>query len=259
MLIGMSSFCSQAQFINSTNRQTTNQTKENAQTASISPSKKDAKNYNGFMSIYAAYNPISIKPDIDNAEDINLTGFSLGYNSMGNYGNIHFGIGLRMTYGYGKQDLPYLDNIWTYNNGKESLSFKFKYSVFSAGVPVSLGYNLTSNSSVSLIPLIGLNFKGVMPFTLKTEVENLPSWLTEDKFFKDYANDIIKQEYDLTNEDEVGKDAKWKSFQVDWLIGCSLLYKALYLGVSYESGLTELCKDTKMSQWTISLGYNFYM
>ena len=54
-----------------------------------------------------------------------------------------------------------------------------------------------------------------MPFTLKTEVENLPSGLTEDEFFKDYANGLIQKEYELTNEDEVGKDAKWKSFQVD--------------------------------------------
>lgn len=259
ILIGLSSFCSQAQFINSSNSQSTRQPEKNAQTTSTTSSKKDAKNYNGFMSIYAAYNPISIKADVDNAEDINLTGFSLGWNSMGNYSNLHFGIGLRITYGYGKQDMPWLDNMWTYNNGKESLSFKSKYSVLSIGMPVSLGYNLTPNGSVSFIPYIGLNFKGTMPFTVKTEVENLPSWLTEDEFFEDYSGDIIKKEYDLTNEDEVGKDQKWKEFQVDWHIGCHLLYKALYLGVSYESGLTELCKKTKMSQWTISLGYNFYM
>ncbi|MBQ9076477.1 MAG: hypothetical protein IJY31_01330 [Muribaculaceae bacterium] len=248
-----------AQFLNPTNSGATRQTNDSSKTTiATTKDKKDAKNNNGFTAIYAAYNPISIKTDADNTEDLNLTGFSLGYNAMGKLsGNLHFGMGLRFTYGYGKQDVPYLDDFWTYNNGTESLSFKFKYSLLSIGMPISLGYNLTPNSSVSLIPYIGLNFKGVVPFTRKTEVENLPSWLTEDEFFEDYAGDIIKKEYDLTNEDEVTKDGKWKQFQLGWHVGCHLLYKALYLGVSYENDFTELCKKTKMSQWTISIGYNF--
>ncbi len=53
------------------------------------------------------------------------------------------------------------------------------------------------------------------------------------------------------------KNATWKHFQMGWHIGAGLNYKALYLGLSYGTDFTEICKKTKTSNFAVSVGYNF--
>ena len=68
---------------------------------------------------------------------------------------------------------------------------------------------------------------------------------------------LSKKKNNFDKKDTGSKDSQWKRFQMGWQIGIGLNYNKLYVGVSYGKDITELCKKTKLSTTSITLGYNF--
>lgn len=167
--------------------------------------------------IFVSYNAISI-------EKQDLNGLSLGYAHSANIVRslpLFIEVAPQVTYGFGTEDL---------------YGYDLKTSYLAVNLPVNLVYNFAiGGSGFSLAPYFGLNFRGNILGQSKCE---------------DYKLDFF-------SEDDMGKDGKFRYFQLGGQVGLGANYKHLYVGVGYSFDFMELAKNTKMSIVSVSVGYNF--
>lgn len=198
--------------------------------------------------VYVSYNPLNIKPDSDDAKDINLKGFTFGFTkgiSITKSLPLFAEIGMRLNYAFDSEEES---ESGYYEGYPASVSVENKYSYMGLAIPVNLAYKWTPSSSpLSITPFVGITLKGNL--IAKEKITMSATVGTESA--------SADEEYDYFDKDEVGKDDQWKRFQAGWQIGVGVDYKALYLGVHYGGDFGEVCKKTKTSNWGISLGYSF--
>lgn len=191
---------------------------------------KDTDPYNR---IYMSYSPMNLKIDVEGADDIKLTGLTLGYLHGFNLSSnlpLFLEVGGNVAYSYGDIDAIDID-----------------YKLLSVNVPVNVAYKFSfGDSGFSLTPFLGLNFRynilrkaeGDLSFYQGLDWDN---WWTYDSFDSDTSLYL----------------GEWKRFQVGWQIGVGFNYKKLYVGISYGSDFSEIVKKTKAHTTQISLGLNF--
>lgn len=209
--------------------------------------------------VYISYNPMNMVVDLSDADDMSFNGFSIGYAkgfSVSNDMPLFIEAGAQLTYGTNTLDSEDDESLEVYNYELEQ-----KTTILNLNIPVNLAYKFTVDSKkLSIIPYVGVNFKGNIIGKSKLNlVDELDSDYMSEKEFWENAEDYgIKQEKNNFDKKDTGsKDSQWKRFQVGWQIGIGLNYNKLYVGVSYGKDITELCKKTKLSTTSITLGYNF--
>lgn len=247
-------------FVTSASAQFANAGDSGSTTASA-PKKTLLKDTRNYSRIFVSYSPLKLVQDVSGADDVKLSGFSLGYT----YGlNIVKDLPLFLDLGvngtYAATTLDYEDL------GLSGDLLEQKITVASLNIPVSLGYKLSFSEKVSLTPFVGVNFRGMLlgkgkyAITDQSILDQLQdAGYSESDFWNEMETDYgIKQESNMFDKDDMGsKDATWKRFQVGWQIGVGLDYKHFYFGLAYGKDFSELYKKCKVSFTTISVGYNF--
>lgn len=201
---------------------------------------------NGWSRIFVSYNPMNIVFDYENADDLSVTGFSFGYTkgvSIAKEFPLFIEFGVNGLYGLKKE---------------EEEEIETKLTFFSLNVPVNLAYKYSiPNSNVTIVPYIGVNFRGNIIGKQKLSYNGDLGDFSESELWEAMEEKYgIKQESNMFDKDDVGKDAQWKRIQMGWQIGVGFNYNKLYLGVGYGKDFTELCKKTKIGVTSITLGYN---
>lgn len=206
--------------------------------------------------VSVSFNPMKAVIDVEGADDLNFTGFSFSYAkgiSIAKNLPIFVEAGINALYAFGKED---------YNDlGLDEDLLERKTNIFSVNIPVNLVYKISlSNSKVSIVPYVGVNFRGNIIGKQKYDltIDTNELGFSEDEFWTEIEDEGFKQETNMFDKKETGsKDATWKRFQMGWQIGVGLNYSKLYIGLGYGKDFTELCKKTKIATTSITLGYNF--
>lgn len=237
----------------------------NSNASSVSSAARNTDT-NGWQRISVSYNPTKIIYDYEGADNQNVTGFSVGYTrgfSIAKTFPLFLEAGVNATYAFNSIDsednkaLKYLKE-----NGYE---IEYKTKLFSINIPVNLAYKFSfNNSNLSIVPYLGINFRGNIVGKSKFEMITDLDSETEKTFWEvwddneDMVAEFGKHEQNKFDKKETGsKEATWKRIQMGWQIGIGLNYNQLYVGVGYGKDFTELCKKTKIGTTSITLGYNF--
>ncbi len=113
-----------------------------------------------------------------------------------------------------------------------------KFNFLNVAIPINLAYKFTlpSNSDVSIVPFVGVNFKvGII-------AKGKETYDGED------------ETYDLYDKDE-GWDAN--RFQVGMNVGIGLNFNKYYIGYKFQPDFTEFAEKTKTHTNFVTLGINF--
>ena len=231
----------------------------NTNSSNVNVSNNKVVNTTEWQRVYISYNPMNMIVDLSDADDMSFNGFSIGYAkgfSVSNDIPLFIEAGAQVTYGTNTLDSEDDESLEVYNYELEQ-----KTTILNLNIPVNLAYKFTVDSKkLSIIPYVGVNFKGNIIGKSKLNlVDELDSDYMSEKEFWENAEDYgIKQEKNNFDKKDTGsKDSQWKRFQMGWQIGVGINYNKLYVGVSYGKDITELCKKTKLSTTSITLGYNF--
>lgn len=235
-----------AQFVNSGNNATATQQGAGSTSFDLTSVKTS-----GWNRIFISYNPSKVKIDIDDADDIDFKGFQVGYLrgfSLTKKVPLYLEAGVAFQYRSNKDEDSY-----------EGETYTTKYKMMSLNIPVNLLYRFNFNDDFSISPYFGLDFR----FNLSAKYES--EWSYEGDYDYGYYDDeeSNKREIDLLDEDDVEKngwnkkDDTWGRFQAGWHIGVGLDYRFLHVGVEYGTDFSELCKKTKLSTTSITVGLNF--
>lgn len=203
-------------------------------------------NTDGWGTFYLQWNPSTLKVDVKDADDLSFTGFSIGYNkafSVSKSSPLFLEAGAALQYSFNSEDYDY---------EYDDEGFTQKTNFLSAKIPVSLMYKFDlPNSSVSLVPFVGVDFRFNISGKQKIEYND-----DDDDYY--YDDDEDNNEFDLFDKKDMGKNGVWKRFQVGWHIGVNAhLGKNWLVGVSYGSDFSEIAKKNKISTTSVTLGYRF--
>lgn len=216
---------------------------------------------NGWQKVYVSYNPLKMIMDVESADDVNMTGFSLGYSkgySISKDFPLFAEAGIEATYAFNTVDKEDRKDLETDSNG----DLEMKTTYFSVTVPVNLAYKFTlAEKNISIVPYFGVNLKGNIIGKSKKDFVNFKesyNYDTEKEYWEAAEEDGDRQETNWFDKKEAGsKDAQWKRIQFGWQLGVGLYYNQIYVGVGYSKDFSELCKKTKVSKTSITLGYTF--
>ena len=190
----------------------------------------------GWEKVYVSYNPIKAIIDTKGADDVEFTGFSLGYSkgySISKDFPLFAEVGIEGTYAFKTMDAEDLGYSSNYD-------IERKMTYLAVSVPLNLGYKFTiAEKNLSIVPYVGVNLKGNIIGKYKD--------IEEEE----------EEEYDCFDKDDVGKDGQWKRVQFGYKLGIGLYYNQVYVGVGHSKDMSELCKKTKVSKTSITLGYTF--
>ena len=236
----------------------------NTKAASSTSTNTRSIDTNGWSRISVSYNPLKIVTDYEGSDDLNMTGFSVGYTKGFNIAKelpLFLEVGINGL--YASKSLTAEDDKLLKELKDQGYNMEQKITSVSLNIPINLAYKFSiSNSDISIIPFLGINLKGNIigkaKYKLDTDLNDTP-YDSEKEFWEDFEDELsMKQETNLFDKKEAGgKDAQWKRFQIGWQIGVGLNYNKLYVGISYGKDFTELCKKTKVATTSITLGYNF--
>lgn len=127
---------------------------------------------------------------------------------------------------------------------EENIGIKF----MSLYVPLNIGYKLSLNESISVMPYLGLKARYNLNAKFLEEY-------TDNDETEDYETDLFDTK---EMKDNWGEDPfKAKRFQLGWQIGADVEISNFILGVSYGSDLGEIMKDCKFKTTQLSLGLKF--
>lgn len=190
----------------------------------------------GWEKVYVSYNPMKMIIDTKGADDVEFTGFSLGYSkgySISKDFPLFAEVGIEGTYAFKTMDAEDLG----YNSNYD---IEQKTTYLGVSVPLNLGYKFTiAEKNLSIVPYVGVNLRGNIIGKYKL--------IDEDE----------EKDFDYFDKDDVGKDNQWKRVQFGYQLGVGLYYNQVYVGVGHSKDMSELCKKTKISKTSITLGYTF--
>ena len=215
----------------------------------------------GWSSFFLQYNPSKVVSDADGAEDLSFTGITAGFSkafAIAPSTPIYLEAGLAIQYSFAtwnwKDDLK-RGRIIDTKTGALAADPEEKFSMFSAKVPVSLTYVWDlPNSSISLAPFAGVDFRFNALGSMKTEKNMKSGYTIDDDDWEDNFGKIKKDVFD--KKDMGDEDATFKRFQIGWHIGLNAYFnKQYYVGISYGSDFSEIRKKTKVNTTSITLGF----
>lgn len=189
-----------------------------------------------WQSFYVQYNSMSLEYSI-NVEAPLYDGVTVGYSKAFNVGKttplfIEAGISGQVGF-YTNDDL----SNWDY-----------KYSLFSAKVPVNLVYKWTISNNIAILPYIGVIGKYHIVGNMKKEYTGSGT----------YVGDDDGKSYDLFDKKDMGeKNKTWKRFQLGYQLGINVMFnKTWHLGLSYSKDFSEVVKKAKFGTISVTIGLN---
>lgn len=204
-----------------------------------------------------SYDRTNAKVDYEGADDYDFNGFSIGYVHAF---SIAKQVPLFIETGAGINFAKYSDS-WDESESNEygTITYEEKASITSLGltIPVNLVYKLSLNDKWSISPYTG--------FYLRANLMAKESWkgeLSASGEYADYIDDYrdeyeYDEDYNLFDEDEVGKDATLNRVNFGWQIGATFGYKKFNFGIGYALDLNEIAEKTKCGIFSARLGVNF--
>lgn len=215
----------------------------------------------GWNRIQVSYNPMTLKSDVKDADDLSFNSFSIGYMrgiSLSKSIPLFTEVGANILWThYGEDQDPFFK--------KEGMSAYYtnKINMYSIHIPINLAYKLSINKDFSVLPYIGIdlrvNISGKESEKLKLDLSS-GSQKYEDELLEDLEDEGFERKIDLDlfdKKDMGSKEATWNRFQIGWHIGAGVVYKSLYASVNYGTDFSEIVKKGKFSTTSITLGYNF--
>ncbi len=202
-------------------------------TSAPSPSGSSSANTEEWSGLRLSYNPMTMSTDVKGFDDWDFTGLSIGYVT---------GISISKTMPLFVETGVHLQ--WMhYNESSSDDDYEETVNMYSISIPANLTYRYSVNENFSLLPYVGLNFRGNLSGTLTT----------------DDGDD--EEEIDLFDKKDMGSsDNTWSRFQVGWQIGIGAnLGDKFYASVGYGSDFSEIWKEmkAKLSTTSITVGFNF--
>lgn len=187
-------------------------------------------------SFYVQYNPMTYKIDYSGADDQNFNGFTIGYNhTVASFegSNLSLEVGGALLY-----------SRWSDSEEHEKFDEDVSVNLWALKVPASLVYDWKVSDAVSIKPYAGLN--------LRFNISAKEKWEATSEY--DMYNE--KDDVNLMDKKDMGsKDDTWGRVQFGWHIGTNVEFNnKWFLGVSYGSDFTEVCKKCKFSTVSITLG-----
>ena len=209
----------------------------------------------GWSSFFVQYNPSKVVSDVDGAEDLSFTGITAGFSkafAIAPSTPIYLEAGLAVQYSFATWN--WIDDLKMLKKN-DYCDPEEKFSMFSAKVPVSLTYVWDlPNSSISLAPFAGVDFRFNALGSMKTEKNMKSGYTIDDDDWEDNFGKIKKDVFD--KKDMGDEDATFKRFQIGWHIGLNAYFnKQYYVGISYGSDFSEIRKKTKVNTTSITLGF----
>lgn len=195
----------------------------------------DAADCSDWNTVYLEYNPMTLHESEDgHSRNESFNGFSLGYSRA---------IGL-------SKSVPIFIEVggalqYSFKSKKED-DVTTKFNMLSMKVPINFMYKWNiSNSSVDLIPFLGLNMR-------------LNLWGQTKSTYDGKSHSV-----NIFNDDEKNMDGHaYKRFQLGWQIGVKARFAQKFMvGVSYGTDFTDFySNDDYHEKWrnaNIMLGYCF--
>jgi len=239
----LASVSASAQFAN-----TSNKTQSNTQASTVGA----YKDVNPYDRISVSFLSEKISPD--KGDDTSMSGASINYIhgfSVSKTLPLFIETGIDFSAGFHTEDMD-----------KDALSFganegSVKTSLMSLAIPANLAYKFNVNPEFSIQPFVGLNFKFNLIGKQKTSYE-----FDDPDDEKDYEemleeNDIKADKNMFDKKDTGDKNLTWNRFQMGWHIGAGINYKSLWIGLSYGTDFTALCKKVNTSTFKVGVGVNF--
>lgn len=215
----------------------------NAGAASASKTTTEVTPWSGLR---FSYNPITVNMDYEDADDINLTGLSLGFvKGIAVTKNIPLFIetGVNVTYAFKTETESDSDEDYDYEYEVRST-----ISMLSATIPVNFGYKYAFNEKLSIFPFVGLTAR----------VNILGQQKVKATLEYDGDEETEEEKVNLFDKDDMGGSKyTWKRFQIGWQIGATLNINKFAITASYGSDFNEIAKKTKVAVPAISVGVNF--
>lgn len=196
-----------------------------AQSISISDQSKAPE----WGSFYVQYNPMKFTQDLSGYDDLDFTGFTVGYDKLISIaGNtpVYLSAGGAVNAAF-----------YSESEGDEELSMTF----VSAKIPVSLTYKWAVSDAVSILPYGGL-------YARFNVIGNM-------KYDDGYDDETISV---FDKKDMGSSDATWKRMQLGYQIGVNVMFNdKWHLGLAYASDFSEVCKKCKFNTPAITIGLDF--
>ena len=242
-----------AQFVNSGSNTTTSSGSRNV-------------DLTGWNRITISYNPTTITMDYKGSEDLKMNGFSIGYAKGFNIAKqipLFLETGVNAQFATKKLDSEEIEDTGLGTSSIGGYEVECKFTSMNLNIPINLAYKFTfNNGNTSLVPYAGVNIKfnviGKSKYNLSGELDET-RYENEDEFWEyiEENNEDVKQNSNMFDKKDVGKDYQWKRFQMGWQIGLGLYHNQFYVGVGYTKDFTELFKKAKVGYANISVGYSF--
>jgi hypothetical protein len=222
-------FCAtaSAQFVNSNSSQRTSHASYDVESV--------------FNTFDLTYSPLTLKSSEDgDAETQDFNAISLNWNQAR---LLTSNLPIYLTYGAG------LQYAWkTDSENEDNYSYRKTISFLTIKVPVNVMYNFNiPNTSVNLMPYVGLNLQGHI--------------LGQNKYSYEYDGETESESYSFFSKDDMGEDAVFNRIVLGWQIGAKVSFNKYFFGVAYQGPVTNLYKEDDFkinySQVNVSLGIMF--
>ena len=168
--------------------------------------------------------------DGEDAEDMDMNGFSVGYDhafKVAQKAPLFIQTGANLYFG---------------RNKESDEGYECKTSVMGLSIPVNVVYGVKVSDMLSIKPYTGLYLK-----------VNL---MGKDKETEEYGGEKHEEETNWFDKDDVGDDT-WNRCQIGWQIGATLDINQFNVGIGYALDFNELAEKLRTSKFAVTVGYNF--
>ena len=214
-------------------------------------SKASTADTEAWKGLRLGYDMTSAKIDYEGADDYTFHGFSLGYVHAFNIAKLP----LFIETGAGVSFARYSDSE-TASEGGVSAEASESINMFALRIPVNLVYKVQINDKMAIKPFTGFYLRANLMGKANEKMEvSIPSEYQQYGInASDYEYD---EDYNLFDEDDMGKDGTWKRVQFGWQIGATLDINKFNIGIGYALDFNEIAEKTKCGIFSANIGFNF--
>lgn len=208
----------------------------------------------GWNEINLQVSPLTLSAD----ENINGTGFSLGYNKTFNIVKdkpVYLVAGANFQYSIFSQTTD--GGAGSFTNNGAAVNYKklnnYDYSLYDINIPVSVMYDIDVTNSFSVAPFAGIKLRAGLGGSIK----NTPSASGLDQTTLAALKQADPTVLAETSQGIYEGDNAFKRFNIGWQAGVNLYYNSYTLGFSYGTFINKIAEGTTLKQASITLGYRF--
>lgn len=200
--------------------------------STVSFAQSDVEAWKG---IRFSYDHTFVNPDWDDADDMDMNGFSIGYEHAF---KVAKKVPLFIQTGGSLNFARYKDS-----EDEGGASLEDKRTTLGLTIPVNLVYGVKINETLAIKPYTG--------FYVRINL------MAKEKYeWNDGMGDSGSEDYNLFDSYDDGGE-EWNRCQVGWQIGATLDINQFNVGIGYALDFNEIAEKVKTSNFAVRLGYNF--